>query len=51
MIMEGVPKVEYIKKAAECLGRQRGSNIWVLNEEIQVNEGWTSLTFSLQLPC
>ena len=42
----GVPKVSYVKKAAERLGRQLGSQVWVLNnihlnadgEHIPINE-------------
>lgn len=34
----GVPKVCYIKKAAECLGRQPGSRVWVMNKEVHLNE-------------
>ncbi len=34
----GVPKVRYVKKAAECLGRQSGSRVWVLNKEVHLNE-------------
>ena len=34
-IQRGTPRVEYIKQAAQCLGRQPGSNVWVLNEDTQ----------------
>jgi hypothetical protein len=37
-VENGVPRNYYIKKAAECLGRQPDSKIWVLNSEIQVND-------------
>lgn len=33
-----VPKVHYIKRAAECLGQQPGSHIWVMNEEVHLDE-------------
>lgn len=34
----GVPKVLYVKQAAECLGQQPGSRVWVLNENIHLKE-------------
>ena len=34
----GVPKVRYVKQAAECLGLQRGSKVWVLYEHVQLND-------------
>ena len=34
-IEQGIPRVECIKQAAQCLGRQPGSNVWVLNEDMQ----------------
>lgn len=34
----GIPFNQYVKKAAECLGRQPRSNIWVLNEDVQLTE-------------
>ena len=34
-IQRGTPRVEYMKQAAQCLGRQPGSNVWVLNEDTQ----------------
>ena len=40
----GVPKVKYVKKGAECLGRQPGSNMWVLNNNIYLNDEGESLS-------
>ncbi len=34
----GIPKVHYLKTAAECPGRQPGSKVWVLNEDVQLDE-------------
>ncbi len=34
----GVPRVRYIKKAAECLGRQSGSRVWVMNKDVHLDE-------------
>jgi hypothetical protein len=34
----GVPKLRYVKQAAECLGRQPGSGVWVLNADVHLNE-------------
>ena len=34
----GVSKVRYVKQAAECLGQQPGSRIWVINEEVHLDE-------------
>ena len=34
----GVPKVQYVKQAAECLGQKPGSRVWVLNEHVQLDE-------------
>lgn len=33
----GVPKGSYVKQAAECLGQQPGSQVWVLNKDVQLN--------------
>ena len=30
----GVSKVLHVKQAAECLGQQPGSHVWVLNESV-----------------
>ena len=43
-IQNGVPRLQYVKKAAECLGRQPGSKIWVLNSEIQVDDNGDLIT-------
>ena len=32
------PKSEYVKKAAECLGKQPKSSVWVMNEKIHIVE-------------
>ena len=34
----GVPKVRYVKRAAECLGQQPGSHVWVMNEDVHYDE-------------
>ena len=34
----GVPRVQYVKRATECLGQQPGSRIWVMNEEVHLDE-------------
>lgn len=34
----GTPRVHYVKQATECLGKQPGSHIWVLNEHVHLNE-------------
>lgn len=34
----GRSKTEYVKNAAECLGRQPQSNVWILNSDVHTNE-------------
>ena len=34
----GVPKVKYVKQAAECLGKQPDSCVWVMNDKVHFNE-------------
>ena len=43
-VQRGVRRNEYIKKAAECLGRQPDSKIWVLNEELTFNDDGDIIT-------
>ena len=43
----GVPRVKYTKKAAACLGRQPGSDVWVLNKEVHMNK--TGATISTEM--
>ena len=42
----GVPKVLYVKQAAECLGQQPELRVWVLNENIHLNEVGESIPVS-----
>ena len=42
----GVQKVLYVKQAAECLGQQPGSRVWVLNESVHLNEEGESIPVS-----
>ena len=35
-LRQEIPKVQYIKKAAFCLRKQPDSDIWVLNDKIQL---------------
>ena len=37
-LLQGVPRLCYMKKAAECLGRQPNSDVWVLNEQFHVDK-------------
>ena len=37
-LQQGVPKVRYVKQAAECLRQQPGSHVWVLNESVHLDE-------------
>ena len=39
-----VPRSSYIKIAAACLGRQPGSDIWVLNERVQFHSNGEKLS-------
>lgn len=37
-VQNNVPRVNYIKKAAVCLGRQPGSDVWVLNKLVHMDK-------------
>ena len=36
-VEQGMDRVQYIKKAAVCLGRQPDSNVWVLNDKVHLD--------------
>ncbi len=42
----GIPKVRYVKRAAECLGQQPGSRVWVMNEEVHLDENGDHIPIS-----
>ena len=45
-VQQGIPKVRYVKQAAECLGQQPGSRVWVLNESVHLDENGECIPIS-----